>query len=171
MESNRRFILAFNFHDPVVTHGWAMSNSSDSDFPSENYGQWDNSWSDDLDMFYGLGYLGGWGYHHYRPLYTSDLRWRPGVAATAIVALALLNIFNVRRTGIYILVGLVLWTAVLKSGIHATLAGVILGFIPLKEKDGVFHPAIDQCHSSGCPGSFCRCLLLPTPACHWRASR
>lgn len=29
------------------------------------YGQWDNSWGDDLDMFYGLGYLGwngSWGF-------------------------------------------------------------------------------------------------------------
>ena len=32
---------------------------------------------------------------------------------------------------------MVLWTAVLKSGVHATLAGVIVGFfIPLKEQDG-----------------------------------
>ncbi|MGU0056703.1 Na+/H+ antiporter NhaA [Enterobacter hormaechei] len=50
------------------------------------------------------------------------------MAAVAIAVLALLNVFNVRRTGIYILVGMVLWTAVLKSGVHATLAGVIVGF-------------------------------------------
>ncbi|WP_243033221.1 Na+/H+ antiporter NhaA, partial [Vibrio cincinnatiensis] len=44
---------------------------------------------------------------------------------------------GVRRTGVYILVGVVLWTAVLKSGVHATLAGVIVGFfIPLEEKHG-----------------------------------
>ena len=50
---------------------------------------------------------------------------------------ALLNIFNVRRIGIYILVGMVLWTAVLKSGVHATLAGVIVGFfVPLKPQEG-----------------------------------
>lgn len=53
------------------------------------------------------------------------------------MALAILNLCNVRRTGIYILVGMILWTAVLKSGVHATLAGVIVGFfIPLKEIDG-----------------------------------
>jgi NhaA family Na+:H+ antiporter len=57
--------------------------------------------------------------------YTSDLSLVSlGVAAAAIAVLALLNIFNVRRIGIYILVGVVLWTAVLKSGVHATLAGV-----------------------------------------------
>ena len=57
--------------------------------------------------------------------------------AFALAVLALLNIFNVRRIGIYILVGMVLWTAVLKSGVHATLAGVIVGFfVPLKPQDG-----------------------------------
>lgn len=60
-----------------------------------------------------------------------------GVAAAAIVVLVVLNLSGVRRTGIYILVGAVLWTAVLKSGVHATLAGVIVGFmIPLQEKQG-----------------------------------
>lgn len=38
---------------------------SDYTFFGKLYGQWDNSWSDDLDMFYGLGYLGfsgKWGF-------------------------------------------------------------------------------------------------------------
>lgn len=56
--------------------------------------------------------------------YTSDLSVLSlSVAAGAIAVLALLNVFNVRRIGIYMLVGVVLWTAVLKSGVHATLAG------------------------------------------------
>jgi NhaA family Na+:H+ antiporter len=73
-----------------------------------------------------------------------------GVAAAAIAVLVALNLSGVRRTGIYILVGAVLWTAVLKSGVHATLAGVIVGFmIPLrksranrrpKQLEHVLHP-------------------------------
>ena len=59
------------------------------------------------------------------------------VAAGAIIVLALLNLFNVRRTSLYIVVGVVLWVAVLKSGVHATLAGVVIGFfVPLAEKEG-----------------------------------
>ncbi|ROW53551.1 Na(+)/H(+) antiporter NhaA, partial [Cronobacter malonaticus] len=59
------------------------------------------------------------------------------VAAGAIAVLAVLNLCNVRRVGVYILVGVVLWTAVLKSGVHATLAGVIIGFfVPLKAQKG-----------------------------------
>ncbi|HEY0207567.1 Na+/H+ antiporter NhaA [Acerihabitans sp.] len=55
-----------------------------------------------------------------------------GVAAT-IAALGLMNRNNVRHIGLYLLAGAVLWGCVLFSGIHATLAGVILGaLIPLR---------------------------------------
>jgi len=53
------------------------------------------------------------------------------VAAGALAVLALLNYRNVQRAAPYLLVGLVLWASVLKSGVHATLAGVALAlFIP-----------------------------------------
>ena len=73
--------------------------------------------------------------------YTSDLSLLSLlVAAISIIGLAILNRMNVRQLTPYILIGLVLWVAVLKSGVHATLAGVTLAmFIPLgggKEKDG-----------------------------------
>lgn len=49
--------------------------------------------------------------------YTNDLSMASlGVAAVAIAVLVVLNLCGVRRTGVYILVGVVLWTAVLKSG-------------------------------------------------------
>ena len=55
------------------------------------------------------------------------------IALTAIGVLALLNFKNVRNTAAYIVTGIILWACVLKSGVHATLAGVILAFfIPLK---------------------------------------
>lgn len=65
--------------------------------------------------------------------YTSNLSLLSlGVAAIAIAGLWLLNRFAVLRLSAYLLVGLVMWVAVLKSGVHATLAGVVLGlFIPL----------------------------------------
>jgi NhaA family Na+:H+ antiporter len=56
------------------------------------------------------------------------------VAAGALVALLFINRRGVARIAPYVLVGLVLWAAVLKSGVHATLAGVVLAFfIPLRD--------------------------------------
>ena len=68
--------------------------------------------------------------------YSADLSLLSlGVAATAIGLLLLLNLGGVTRIAPYILVGMVLWVSVLKSGVHATLAGVVLAlFIPLHDK-------------------------------------
>ncbi|MEM8988892.1 MAG: Na+/H+ antiporter NhaA [Pseudomonadota bacterium] len=71
--------------------------------------------------------------------YTADLSVGAlGMAGAAIVALVAMNFAGMRKLTPYILVGLVLWVSVLKSGVHATLAGVALGFaIPLATgKDG-----------------------------------
>ncbi len=61
------------------------------------------------------------------------------VAAAALTTLVIMNRFGVTKKAAYIVVGVVLWVSVLKSGVHATLAGVALAFtIPLncKNKEG-----------------------------------
>jgi NhaA family Na+:H+ antiporter len=58
-------------------------------------------------------------------------------AALALAVLIALNRFGVRHLSPYLLVGLVLWVLVLRSGIHATLAGVMLAFaIPMERTPG-----------------------------------
>ena len=66
--------------------------------------------------------------------YTSQLSITALVASLAtLVVLFLMNRFGVKSIAPYLLVGLVLWASVLKSGVHATLAGVALAaFIPAR---------------------------------------
>ena len=57
------------------------------------------------------------------------------VAGLCILVLILLNKLNYVSHSSYMMVGIVLWIALLKSGIHATLAGVLLAaFIPMRSK-------------------------------------
>jgi NhaA family Na+:H+ antiporter len=57
-------------------------------------------------------------------------------AAVAIAGMVLLNRRGVMRLAPYLLLGVVLWVCVLKSGVHATLAGVVTGLmIPHRRRD------------------------------------
>lgn len=69
--------------------------------------------------------------------YTADLSWLSlAIAGGALVLLAALNLAGVTRLAPYMIVGLALWVCVLKSGVHATLAGVVLAAaIPLRALD------------------------------------
>lgn len=73
--------------------------------------------------------------------YTADLNLTAlGLAGVGLAALAGLNRAGVRRLAPYLLVGAFLWVCVLKSGVHATLAGVAVAFaIPLRGDDRVHH--------------------------------
>ncbi|EAI4617271.1 Na+/H+ antiporter NhaA [Campylobacter upsaliensis] len=59
------------------------------------------------------------------------------VASCAILALLTLNLLGITRKSFYFICSLILWVSVLKSGVHATLAGLITAFfIPVLTKDG-----------------------------------
>ncbi len=68
--------------------------------------------------------------------YTADLSLTSLLLALiAVVVMLVMNLANVTRISAYMLVGTFLWVAVLKSGVHATLAGVIVGMmIPLRSR-------------------------------------
>jgi NhaA family Na+:H+ antiporter len=59
------------------------------------------------------------------------------IGAVALLTAVSMNMLGVTRTSGYILLGIVLWIAVLKSGVHATLAGVLIAFcIPIRDNQG-----------------------------------
>lgn len=70
--------------------------------------------------------------------YTAQLSATMLVAAgVGVLVLVSMNRLGVTRIGPYIVVGLVIWLCVLKSGVHATLAGVVTALsIPLNDRQG-----------------------------------
>ena len=131
---------AINWGDPAALKGWAIPSAT--------------------DIAFALGVLALLGSRAPQPLklflmtlaiiddlgaiviiavfYTVDLSVTSLlVAVTAIGVLLVLNRMKVLSVAPYLLVGLVLWTAVLKSGVHATLAGVVTAFfIPFRPEPG-----------------------------------
>ncbi|QCP52644.1 Na+/H+ antiporter NhaA [Trinickia violacea] len=78
--------------------------------------------------------------------YTADLSVAMLLfAAVAVALLIALNLFKVTRIAPYIIVGVFLWVFVLKSGVHATLAGVATAFaVPLKTADAEGHAPLHR---------------------------
>jgi NhaA family Na+:H+ antiporter len=80
--------------------------------------------------------------------YTETLTlWALGGALACLAALTAMNRLRVGRLLPYILIGIVLWAFVLKSGVHATLAGVALALaIPLRRSRGAPDDAASPLH-------------------------
>ncbi len=74
--------------------------------------------------------------------YTADLSILSiAIALLSLLVLIALNLFGVTKKSAYFIVGTILWISVLKSGVHATLAGVALAFtIPLRAFDAHNRP-------------------------------
>ena len=82
--------------------------------------------------------------------YTSNLDLEPlYFGAVAVIGLFLLNARCHTKTAPYVFLGVILWIAVLKSGVHATLAGVVAAlFIPVAcKKDSKVTPCKDLEHA------------------------
>ena len=59
--------------------------------------------------------------------YTRDIAWGAlGMAGIIVLLLIVLNLLRVRRLTPYLVLGLALWFFVHESGVHATIAGVLL---------------------------------------------
>ncbi|MFC2074582.1 Na+/H+ antiporter NhaA, partial [Campylobacterota bacterium] len=79
-----------------------------------------------------------------------------GIATVMVGLLILINRFLIVNNSVYIFLGLLLWIALLKSGVHATLGGVIIGLaIPIKNNEKSFNELQSSLHA---PVNF---IILP----------
>ncbi len=135
---------AFNFQDPQALQGWAIPAATDIAFALGIMALLGNRVPVSLKVFLlALAIIDDLGVIVIIALfYSSDLSTLAlliGFAMTAV--LFIMNAKNVTSIPAYIIVGLILWFSVLQSGVHATLAGVVIGFsIPLKGKKGQYSP-------------------------------
>jgi NhaA family Na+:H+ antiporter len=130
---------ALNWRDPVAVHGWAIPTATDIAFALGILALVGSRVPLSLKVFLtaiaifdDLGAI-----VVIAVFYTAGLSIESLVAAAVASAVLLgLNLAGVTRRAPYFVVGIVLWVCVLKSGVHATLAGVVLAMaIPLRAKD------------------------------------
>ena len=143
---------AINWHDPVGLRGWAIPSATDIAFALGMLSLFGRRVPLGLKVFLmTLAVLDDLGAIVLIALfYTHDLSL-PALAGAglATVTLIVLNRVGVVRIAPYILVGTVLWVCVLKSGVHATLAGVVTALcVPARDPDHPGHPPLSRLEHS-----------------------
>ncbi len=144
--------LFLNWDDPVAVQGWAIPSATDIAFAIGIFSLFGKNLPLSLKLFLltvaifdDIGAIVIIALFYSTDLSTLSLI----VAGTGLALLLLFNLFSVRSQAAYIVVGIVVWVAVLKSGVHATLAGfAIAWFIPLKLKNLAGNPMLPHLEHS-----------------------
>ena len=143
--------VSLNWHDPVLLQGWAIPSATDIAFALGVLALLGSRVPPALKAFVlALAVMDDLGaVIIIAVFYTTQLSVLSlSVAAAATTALLLLNVLGVRRIALYMVVGVVLWISVLKSGVHATLAGVVIAMAMPVRRDADGHsPAETLEHS------------------------
>lgn len=131
--------LSFNSADPDAIKGWAIPAATDIAFALGVLSLLGERVPVNLKIFLlALAIMDDLGVIIIIALfYTVDMSVLSlSLACACICILWLLHRYNIMTLTPYLIIGWLLWVAVLKSGVHATLAGVVIGFaIPLYRKD------------------------------------
>ncbi len=136
--------VAFNYNDPQAINGWAIPTATDIAFALGILSIIGSKVPLQLKVFLtSLAIFDDLGAIIVIALfYTDQLSMLSLIFATCVITiLFIMNKRGVTNTAPYIFLGIILWIAVLKSGVHATLAGVVLAFfIPIKGQEGESSP-------------------------------
>ncbi len=130
--------VMFNYNDPIAMKGWAIPAATDIAFALGVLTLLGSKVPTSLKVFLtSLAILDDIGAIVIIAIfYTSNISFVGLIVA--LTCLPLLYYFNRKQTesiSPFLLLGIIMWVALLKSGVHATLAGVILAmFIPLRVK-------------------------------------
>jgi NhaA family Na+:H+ antiporter len=131
--------VLFNYRDPVGMNGWAIPAATDIAFALGILMLLGNRVPLSLKVFLvSLAIFDDLGAIIIIAIfYSGNLSMNALIVASAcLLILSYLNWRHVSSVSAYVLVGIVMWVAVLKSGVHATLAGVALAmFIPMRSKE------------------------------------
>ncbi|WP_114701603.1 Na+/H+ antiporter NhaA [Psychrobacter proteolyticus] len=140
--------LLFNYNEPEFWKGWAIPAATDIAFALGILSLLGNRVPNSLKVFLvSIAIFDDIGAILIIALfYTSELSLESlAVAGLCLPFLYVLNRRNVTNITPYLLIGLVMWIAVLKSGIHATLAGVVLAlFIPMFDRTDPEHSPLEE---------------------------
>ncbi|WGM01089.1 Na+/H+ antiporter NhaA [Arsenophonus nasoniae] len=130
--------LFFNANDEIARQGWAIPAATDIAFALGVMALLGKRVPTELKVFLlALAIIDDLGVIIIIALfYTKSVSIMSlGLATLSLLLLIWMNWRKIENTSAYLVVGIILWVCILKSGIHATLAGVIVGFlIPLKGK-------------------------------------
>ncbi|MDH5722905.1 MAG: Na+/H+ antiporter NhaA [Alphaproteobacteria bacterium] len=131
--------VAFNYDNPVEIQGWAIPAATDIAFALGVLALLGNRIPLSLKVLLtSIAIFDDIGAVVIIALfYTSKLSlFALGIGTLCCGVLFILNRMGVTTKSLYILMGIIMWVALLKSGVHATLSGVILAFfIPMADKN------------------------------------